>query len=422
MSATTDGKRLATGLVLGFVAAAVPLQAEASKSFKYVEAIHAQGEIREELLLDVGIRIFDPGLPDDDEALYELEAEGVFSAIRNAEARYLPVRLMDTLQTTGNWGAVRVVPAGTDAVDVTVAGTIVESNGRRTILDVRAVDAAGRIWLDQRYKHRADPRAYRESKDGIVYPPFQSLYNEIANDLLAARDKLDDDELRGLRTITELRFAAGVVPAAFDDYLDVDRRGRTVVARLPAAGDPMLERVDRIRERDYLFIDTLTEHYVSFYARMDDSYQSWRKFSYEEELARAKARRQARMRKILGALAIVGGVVAAAEGDREGAAVRDVAIIGGSYVIQSGIAKGREAKMHLEALRELSQSFDAEVEPMLVEVEGQTLRLTGSVEKQYAEWRRLLREIFHTETGLPLDPDSGEPVASTPPAEGSEEN
>lgn len=421
---TIDGRRrrAAVATAAALAALAAPLEA-ASQHYRHVEAIQARGEIAEDLLLDVGIRVFEPGLPQDEEALDELVAKGVFQEIRKAEARYIPVRLMDTLQTTGNWGAVRVVPAGTDSVDVTVSGTIVESTGRRMILDLRAVDAAGRTWLDKRYKQPADPRAYRESKSGVVYLPFQSLYNEIANDLVAARDKRDAEELRELRTIGELAFAAEVAPDAFDGYLGVNGRGRTVVARLPSADDPMLERVQRIRERDYLFVDTLTEHYANFYAQMDDSYQNWRKFSYEEEKARAKARRQARMQKILGGLAILGGVVAATQGDRTSGAVSDVAIIAGSYVIQSGIAKGKEAKMHMEALRELGESFDAEVEPLVVEVEGRTLLLTGSIEAQYAEWRRLLRDIFHTETGLPLDPDAGAPVTAAAPAtEGSQEN
>ena len=42
------------------------------------------------------------------------------------------------------------------------------------------------------------------------------------------------------------------------------------------------------------------------------------------------------------------------------------------------------------------------MEPLLVEVEGKVLQLTGSVESQYASWRELLREIFATETGLPV--------------------
>ena len=57
--------------------------------------------------------------------------------------------------------------------------------------------------------------------------------------------------------------------------------------------------------------------------------------------------------------------------------------------------------MHGESLKELGASFEAETEPLLIEVEGQTRRLTGTAEEKYMEWRRLLREIFAEETGLP---------------------
>lgn len=42
-------------------------------------------------------------------------------------------------------------------------------------------------------------------------------------------------------------------------------------------------------------------------------------------------------------------------------------------VVQSGIAKSREAKMHVEALRQLAESLDAEMEPLLIEVESASL-------------------------------------------------
>jgi len=48
-----------------------------------------------------------------------------------------------------------------------------------------------------------------------------------------------------------------------------------------------------------------------------------------------------------------------------------------------------------------------------VEVEGQTLRLEGSVETQYSEWRRLLAQIFAAETGLPVDPDDATQVTTS---------
>ena len=148
----------------------------------------------------------------------------------------------------------------------------------------------------------------------------------------------------------------------------------------------------------------------------DNADVRWRAFSYEEQVALAELRRAARWRKIVGALAIFGAVVADADSAVERAA-RDAAMIGGAAAIQSGMAKSKEAKMHVEALRELGASFDAEVAPLVVEVEGQTLRLSGSAETQYENWRKLLREIYATETGLPLDPNTQPRLAvEKPPA------
>ena len=92
----------------------------------------------------------------------------------------------------------------------------------------------------------------------------------------------------------------------------------------------------------------------------------------------------------------------------------DAAQIAGGLLIVSGIAKGQDIKGHRESLRELAGSLDAEVEPILDEVEGRTLELSGSAETQYAEFRNLLREIFATEVGLPLDADGVAPTTQDP--------
>jgi hypothetical protein len=301
------------------------------------------------------------------------------------------VRLKDTLGIAGYWGAVRVVPEGMDSLDLTVSGRIMVSNGKRLVLDVSAVDATGRVWVDKRYKQRADDRAYRESNDGVFRQPFQNLYNRIANDLAAARKKLEDPAIADIRTVSEIQFAAAAAPAAFGDHLGADKKGRSVVVRLPADGDPMMARVSGIRERDAMLMETLSDHYTSFAAEMDDSYVDWRKFSYDVIRARDKAKRQARVRQILGAVAILGG------------GLSDASIFTGALFIQS--ATSAEAKVHAETLRELAWSLDAEMEPRVIEIEGRTLRLTGSAEAQYAAWRELLHEIFVTETGLPVEPD-----------------
>jgi hypothetical protein len=66
-------------------------------------------------------------------------------------------------------------------------------------------------------------------------------------------------------------------------------------------------------------------------------------------------------------------------------------------------------------LKELGGSFNAEAEPLVVEIEGQTRRLTGTAEERYQEWRRLLREIYSAETGVP-GIDSAEAAVVSPPA------
>ena len=73
--------------------------------------------------------------------------------------------------------------------------------------------------------------------------------------------------------------------------------------------------------------------------------------------------------------------------------------------------KGGEAEMHKAALEELATSFEADVEPLLIDVDGRTMRLTGSLEAQFASWRKLLHDLFETETGLPADPNTGAPAA-----------
>jgi len=62
----------------------------------------------------------------------------------------------------------------------------------------------------------------------------------------------------------------------------------------------------------------------------------------------------------------------------------------------------------------LGDSFQAEVQPMVVDVEGRTLQLKGSAEEQYAEWRRLLKELYENETGLPAATPSTATAQPTP--------
>ena len=370
-----------------------------------VELIAAQEEIPDDLRIDIGVQVFDPGLPEgpDGKVLPEvdLEAAGIFPHMRRSEGRYIAFHLRSVLEETGHWGAVRVIPKGLETVDLTITGEIKQSTGKELVLEIEAHDSTGRRWLRKKFKQQADPYAY-DDQNAEEYDPYLVLYYRIANEVLAARDKLEDDEVRHVRDMSEVRFAADLAPEAYGGYFTVNKKGRYTLVRLPADDDPMIDRVQMIRERDYMFIDTLNSYYASFWESMDQPYDDWREYSYEEQVALQKMRRKAWVSGILGGLLAVAGVAADVD-STAGRVARDAAIVAGGVLVKDGIDKHQESKMHVEALRELAASFDAEIAPSLVDIEGQTLQLTGSAEAQYANWRRLLRLIFANETGLPVD-------------------
>lgn len=383
---------------LALVAAATPA---AWAVDDYEEIIQAQNEVAEESLLDVGIMLFDTGLPEDEYELFELEEKGVFADVRKSEARYLPIRLKQALESSGFWGAVRLVPDA-NIVDLTLAGTILESNGKKLEVQIMAFDSSGKRWIRKKYKEEANLLAYHEKESDRE--PFQNLYNRIANDLLEKRNKRDDEEIQAIRDLAKLRFAAYLAPVAYADYVEI-KKGGFGIEKLPAHDDPMMTRLSRIRERDHMFIDTLNEYYSDFMVQMDTPYDSWRAFSFEEQVALDELRKADRLQKIMGIAAIVGGVVMTSKsGSRTGRSVGEIAMLGGLAATLDS-SKSEEMKMNKEALRELAQSLDSEIAPLLIDVEGEVTRLSGSVATQYEQWRQLLRQIFAQETGFPLDPN-----------------
>ncbi len=56
--------------------------------------------------------------------------------------------------------------------------------------------------------------------------------------------------------------------------------------------------------------------------------------------------------------------------------------------IKSALDKHAEAKIHSEVLQELGTSAEAEIAPHTIELENETVRLTGTVDAQYTELRQ----------------------------------
>jgi hypothetical protein len=294
-----------------------------------------------------------------------------------------------------------------------------DSNGGFLAIDISASDAAGRVWIkNKRYSSLVDLGAYKTQASLKARDPFQNIYSEIANDLVAARDKLTAVDRENIRRVASLKFAEDLAPDAMAGMTAVDAKGITQVVRLPADGDTTLGRIERIRERDTAVVDTVNDYYASFAGNMDDSYDSWRQTSFSELEKEMRARSAARTRTVLGAAALIAAIFApnscsTYDSCRINNAARTAGTMGGIAAVLSGIKKYADARVHADALKELTQSFQAEVAPQVVDVEGHTLRLTGTAEDQYREWRKLLKQLYLEETGSAAAPPPAPPAPAT---------
>ena len=381
--------------LLAVLLAAALLTACVSQTVKStsVPALQAPGAtVPEDELLDVGIAIFDPGIDaaGDDERLYP--------EVRRAEARYIPNVLSQVLENSGAWGAVRVVPDENRITDLRINGTILQSDGETLSLHIVARDSRDYVWLDRVYTGSASRYAY-DARTRSQYDPFQGVYHHIANDLVARFDELPRMGRREIRMVSELLFAQSFSEEAFAGYLDETRQGKLLVVRLPSEEDPMLQRVRMLRERDHLFVDTLQEYYSGFSDDMYGPYHEWRKLSYQEVIAYQELQAESRRQLIAGGAAILAGIAGAASDNSYGRAAGNVAIIGGGYLLKSGLESRAEAQIHVEALEEIGQSLEAEITPQVIELEDRTVMLSGNVEDQYAQWREVLAEIYRREIG-----------------------
>ncbi|HEY5646697.1 MAG TPA: hypothetical protein VIS76_12180 [Pseudomonadales bacterium] len=358
-------------------------------------------------LLDIGIAIFDPNVPEEyDEQIKQL----IQPEIRRAEANYMPYHAKNLLQSTGNWGAVRVVPRPTNAVDVSVTGKILHSDGESMELELTVRDATGKQWFTRRYDTLASKYAYDEGIPAGI-DPFQTIYKNFADDLLDYRRALTQEEIRVIRSTAEMKFAQDFAPDAFSDHIGTNSKGEFELVRLPSESDPMLERVRKVREREYLFIDTLDEYYDNFHREMYPAYQNWRRATYEEAIAYKELRAQSKARAWGGAVAIAGGIAAMSESsnayvDTSGI----VSVMSGAMLLKTAITKRDEAQIHAEVLEEVGVAAEGEIMPHTIELENQSVRLQGNVDQQYDELRGILRKIYFADLGLPV-PDLDEAAA-----------
>jgi hypothetical protein len=312
--------------------------------------------------LNVNIRVFEsdqttPG------SIYLAAAQ-----VRSVEQRYLPYVLKTTLDRSGHWGAVRVVPRNDPSAEILVVGRVVVSTGVELKLHLRVVDATGRVWIDQVYHDVADDIDYATDPNFVI-DPFRDLYHRVANDMAVVASQLNEQDHEEIVNTATVRYGQLLSSQAFNRYLIPDGQ-RVRLTGLPAADDPLYLGVQKIRESEYLFTDSVDAYYESLYRTLGPIYAWWRYYSFELVMGNER----------------LAGIDATRGATR-----------GSWYAMERTYKTFKEAKMNQDALRELSESFDRETAPTTTEIAGRVVRLNGTIDTQYEAWRRILAEMYDEE-------------------------
>ena len=350
--------------------------------------------IPQELLLDVGIPTLNDGLYLTD------ENDTVFPEVRFAEAIYFANQLAKVMEKSGAWGAIRVTPNDQVITDVYITGTILHSDGETLALSVVVKDTKGQKWFSKTYRKVVGKLAYDRKSRNNLGDPFQNLFIRIANDVLIYREKITSKELMELRSVSEIRFAKQFSSDAFAEYLSENKKGILNLERLPAEDDELLKRVQKIRQRDYLYIDTMQDYYDGFSQQMHFAYQEFRQSSYDSVVKSRQLNRQGNQRIITGIGSILAGIYGRTQADTRLAsnASSATAAVGG-FILKSGLEQKQKSAEYDESIAEMGSSLEAEIAPQVIALEDRTITLTGTVQAQYGQWQTLMAKIYQQERG-----------------------
>lgn len=367
--------------------------------------------ISENFLLDIGILMFESGVSEENDP----DKTGIYGEIRAAESRYFPYHLKTTLEKTRYWGSVRVIPSRDAITDVIISGEIIRSDGEYAELEISAEDITGKKWFSREYSIQTGLRSYSEARDR-TNDPYQKIFNDFSNDLRLYASDLHGSVNKKIQQTSELLFFANMVPSVYEQYFS-NNEGQIEILRLPADNDPMVVRLKGIRERDRLVIDSINEHYANYYYGIAIPYEGWRRKARENQIDIRDTKRAASIRALIG-VAVTAGSINVDTSDTSRSrrnikrATRSVGIDRGIRTIIDAWQLRESTRSYRNQIGELSESFIAEAAPMIIEVEGQSRRLTGTAESQYEGWRKILKEINQIESGETSIPELGLPSRS----------
>jgi len=318
--------------------------------------------------LNVSITLFEPGVPENRALHREQE---VFPRIRTIESLFLPFVLREAIHESGEWGAVRVIRGTQSSAELLVSCEIVRSDGNTLTIDLEAVDAAGRVWIDRLYSGVVTER-YSLDDDQAGVP---ELFRQIAAELVVVRDSLDERSLDNIAELSLMRYAIDLLPGPFEDYVVEAPDGLFSLNRLPARDDPTLARIHRLRRVENAITDVVDERYDELHGEIASVYDLWRQYRrkfkqfQDDEAVRARI-------------------------DPSDAPK-------GSYdAMMDRYERYKWDRMAAQEQDKWAVGFDNEVGPTIDTIESRIETLAGWVDLEYANWQRILAEFYEIENRL----------------------
>lgn len=345
--------------------------------------------------LDVVVPVFDPGLPEDED---DYEKKGIWPELRRAEANRFAVLLKEELDATGMFGDVHVSPDASATGDLYVMGAIREVRGEDVEIEIVAArDISGSDWLrGEKYEYQVKESFFRYGARNKGKDPYQPVFKQVAEAIVNEVKKRSNEELTSLRDLTEVRFASALAPESFGDH--VEREGdRTRLKSLPAENDPMFRNTLGVRVQNGIFMAKMGEQYQKFYDDTQESYLVYQKSAFEAVKEYKKERKKAWITGAAGVAAATVAILVGKDAEANSAleqAVAAGAAIAGVALLRNAFSNVQEARRHEGTLSQLGNDIDLSMSPTVIELEGETVTMTGDAREQLREWRAHLKKMY----------------------------
>ena len=190
------------------------------------------------------VPVFDPNIPEDKAKIEEL---AIWPEVRRTEAVRSSVTLSKKLAQTGVFNGVRTTPDTETSAHLYTLGKILKSNGQEFDLSIEVVSISGASVLKKKYSFTVDEYELDNPRNAKNSDLYEEFFSEIAEDIAAKIEKMNQADREELARVEELRYADFFEPNFSRQFTSQNWRGATEITSYPNPDDPMMRRIASLK-------------------------------------------------------------------------------------------------------------------------------------------------------------------------------